>query len=271
MLATFASDFIVRAHTSMLQLAAGVVSVCGVVLVSQPWHDTEITGGSVAHPNSRLTSSRMSGSMLSQNFTSHLGILAPNSISFHYTFATLDRIIAVGAALVGVAGGATAYVAMVFIGNRAHSVVTVYHFATWTVVMTGFGLLFTGTDNFRMPTLLEWVLLAFLGLSSLMLQTLVAASLQGEGSTVALNMTYTQIVFSLVMDKVVWDISPNRISLIGGGLILSSVIAVTAMEQGDIDPHTSHCESEMVDECHNACETELTLAQEEEGQEMVAR
>ena len=279
MIATLASDFLAREFTSVTRLAAGMVSICGVVLVSQPWQEAEITGSRIVLSNSQFTKPQIPGSMLGRNYTIYPGTLAASSIPFPHQFATLDRITAVGAALVGVAGGATAYVAMMFIGDRAHSVVTVCHFATWTLVINGFSLLFTGTDYFRMPTLLEWILLAFLGLSSLLLQMLVAASLQGEGSTLALNMTYTQIVFSLILDKVVWGISPNRISLIGGGLILSSVIAVTTKEQGDITPYKGYYRREIVDRCQNACETELMLSWEDnevsrpvemqEGQERV--
>jgi len=178
-------------------------------------------------------------------FTSHTP-----EISLSVPITSLQRIAAVGAALAGVAGGAAAYVVMSLIGQDAHPAVTVNHFAIWTVLVTALGFAVTGVEAWRMPSPSEWGLLMFLGVFGLLLQLLIATSMQSGGSTKALNMVYTQIVFALIMDELVWGQHPNWVSVVGGTLILGSVVTA-AMVKGrreDEGVHRRGLRNEVCDE-----------------------
>jgi drug/metabolite transporter (DMT)-like permease len=231
--AAFASSLISGVPLTISQQIASAISILGVILVSQPWHIlAEITDE--IHPFMHEVVDGNFNFCKDCHGTSHIPI---NSSSLQIT--PLERITAVGAALIGVAGGAAAYVAMALIGKDAHPALTVSHFATWTALITSLGFVFTGVEALRMPSPLEWALLMFLGVFSMLLQLLIATSLQSGGSTKALNMVYMQIVFALIMDELVWGQRPNWVSVVGGLLIIGSAIIV-AMIKGRREDETVH-------------------------------
>ena len=58
------------------------------------------------------------------------------------------------------------------------------------------------------------------------MQLLLSAGLQAEKSSRATNMVYTQMLFALLFDKVVFGTNPTLLSLLGSTLILASAIYV---------------------------------------------
>lgn len=224
MVATYASSLLKRAppFTRMQQLAIAI-SVLGVILVSQPWEHIQPAANEVRSEPSR-------NRFVCMGWGWNLPHATKNR--------SFERIAAVGAALVGVAGGAAAYVVMPLIGQNADPAVTVNHFATWTMGLTALCLTITGIDAWRMPHSVEWAQLVFLGVSGFLVHMLLATSMQHGGSPRTLSMVYIQIVFLLIMDAVVWGESPNWMSVGGGTLILGSVVT-TVMLKGSRDDGTA--------------------------------
>lgn len=58
------------------------------------------------------------------------------------------------------------------------------------------------------------------------MQFLLSAGLQAEKSSRATNMVYTQMLFALLFDKVVFGTNPSLLSVLGSTLILGSAIYV---------------------------------------------
>ncbi|KAL4985034.1 hypothetical protein BDW68DRAFT_180080 [Aspergillus falconensis] len=182
-----------------MQQLTNVVSFLGVILVSQPWQ----------HIHSLATDTRPKIS------NSRFFCKGRNwGISRATETRSIERIVAVGAALVGVAGGAGAYVAMPLIGQDADPAVTVNHFATWTVGLTALSLAITGIGAWRMPLPGERAQLVFLH----------------GGSPRTLSMVYIQIMFLLIMDAVLWAETPSRVSVGGGTLIPGSVVTTVVLK-----------------------------------------
>lgn len=75
------------------------------------------------------------------------------------------------------------------------------------------------------------MLLSFLGISGFLLQFLLTAGLQADRSSRATNMMYSQMLFALVLEKLVWGSVPGLISIAGGLLILGSTVFV-ALRKG---------------------------------------
>ncbi|EPS34229.1 hypothetical protein PDE_09193 [Penicillium oxalicum 114-2] len=196
MVAAYASSLLGKTppFTRTQQLAIAV-SFLGVTLVSQPWLNIHAAAPSTTQKASHSNFFCMGGMW---------GLLPTTVIS-----KTVERITAIGAGLVGVVGGAAAYVVMPLIGHDADPAVTVNHFATWTVVLTTLSLPITGVDAWRMPYPVEWAQLVFLGVSGFSVHILLAMSMQQGGSPRTLSMVYIQIVFLLIMDAVVWGESPS--------------------------------------------------------------
>lgn len=139
-----------------------------------------------------------------------------------------QRVYAVSVALVGVFGAATAYTTIRWIGKRAHPLVSVTYFSGLvTAVSVAVLTLVPSTGGFIVPRGgVEWGLLTAIGVSGFAMQFLLTRGLQLTKAGRAGMMVYTQMVFALVFEWLVWANTPDVVSVAGGGLILGSVLFV---------------------------------------------
>ena len=142
-----------------------------------------------------------------------------------------QRLSAVGAAMVGVFGATTAFVAIRWIGKRAHPLLSVNYFAAWTGFVSGMALVVIPGITFRLPSnLRDWGFLLVIVASGMLNQLLLTAGLQHEKSSRATNMLYTSVVFAVIFDKIVWNNTPNVLSVVGSGVILACAIYVAVQK-----------------------------------------
>lgn len=201
----YACSLLIPGETfSRRQQAAGIVSLIGVVLIARPFRDRKDDEG---------------------------------TDSYHHILATV-------VAFFGVLGAAGAYTSIRMIGKRAHPLVSVTYFSSVTTVISAIAMLAVPGVPFRFPgNTTEWLLLTGLGVCGFLLQFLLTAGLsyvppvdvggkQGQGSR-ATSMVYTQVLFALFYDKVVWGSTLSLVSWAGGALILVCAIAVAVMQEGN--------------------------------------
>lgn len=67
------------------------------------------------------------------------------------------------------------------------------------------------------------------------MQFLLTAGLAYEKSSRATNMVYTQMLFALAFDKLVWDTTPGLLSIGGSCLILGSALYVAVLNNNRKD------------------------------------
>jgi drug/metabolite transporter (DMT)-like permease len=225
------------------QQLAGAVSVVGVLLVSQPWRifTTEDVENDTMAPARTDTLPQPPG-WANATFCTNCTSLSDLQLAMQSTASgpaaaagvpsSFQQATALLAALVGVCGGATAFVAMQRIGPRTHPVVTVNYFSTWAALLSGCFLALAQRREFRWPSCGEAALLCFLGVCGLGLHLLMTKSLAGEKSNRALGVVYSQIVFALAWDGLVWGQVPGGVKVLGGVLILGSVVAVAMAGDG---------------------------------------
>lgn len=138
-----------------------------------------------------------------------------------------QRFNAIAASLLGVCGAVICYVSIRWIGKRAHPLISVNYFATWTTSISAIALLAIPGITFRLPSSFrEWGFLLFLGACGFVQQLLLTAGLQHEKSSRATNMVYTHMLFAVAFDKIVWNSTPAGLSIVGSILILGSTIYV---------------------------------------------
>ena len=143
----------------------------------------------------------------------------------HVTSA--QRLSAVGVALIGVLGAASAYTTIRCIGKRAHPLVSVNYFAAWSTLVSTVALLAVPGIDFQLPAnLRQWIYLVFLGICGFLMQFLLTAGLQHEKGSRATNMVYTQMLFALAFDKIVFNTTPGAWGIAGSSLILGSALYV---------------------------------------------
>jgi drug/metabolite transporter (DMT)-like permease len=208
---------------------AALVSLFGVVLIARPFSGGKMEDG--LDPgifyNSTMTDSQMQAED---------GIEAPSAS---------QHLLAIGLSLIGVLGAACAYTTIRLIGSRAHALVSVTYFSTYTTIISTIAMLAIPSVSFRLPgSAAEWGLLLGLGVNGFTMQYLLTAGLayqptsntKGHG-TRATSMVYTQMLFALFYDKVVMDTSPSAISWAGSGLILGCALYVATVR--DTIPHNN--------------------------------
>jgi len=160
-------------------------------------------------------------------------------------------------ALLGVMGAACAYTSIRWIGTRAHPLISVNYFSIWCTFVSTVCLAVIPSVSFRLPAnITEWTLLLGLGASGFVMQFLLTAGLaynpnaaraeanrrsqlamdgeepslqekiEASGGSKATSMLYTNMLFALIFDRVIWGVSPSTISWAGSALILASTMWV---------------------------------------------
>lgn len=194
---------------------AGLLSLVGVVFIARPvsW---------LPHPVMSIPAESL---MRDKIFP--LGPRQASQVALKDDIAPYERLAAIGIGLVGVVGAASAFTTIRWIGKRAHPMLSVNYFAAWTTVLSASVLLLYPGIDFQLPaTLREWVLLLFLGVSGFTMQILFTAGLQQEKNSRATNMVYTQMLFAVLFDKLVWNSTLGVWSIVGSSIILTSAIYI---------------------------------------------
>ncbi|KAI9054178.1 hypothetical protein LZ554_001349 [Drepanopeziza brunnea f. sp. 'monogermtubi'] len=199
---------------------ASLISLLGVVLIARPTSFFTTSGAETISIRSNAT--------VSTEPTDSASFPIPTSG---------QRLSAVGVAMIGVLGSAGAFTSIRWIGSRAHALLSVNYFSVFCTFISALALslsrpLHISDLHFALPAgVRQWSMLIFLGVCGFIMQYLLtrglAAGGRGNGAR-AQNMIYTNMLYALALDKLVFGQSPGWWSLAGSGLILGSAIYVAA-------------------------------------------
>ncbi|KAH6644957.1 hypothetical protein BKA67DRAFT_586555 [Truncatella angustata] len=143
-----------------------------------------------------------------------------------------QRSLAVVIGVVGSLGAATAYSTIRVIGKRAHSLVSVNYFALVATIGSFLIILVHPDLEFKVPqSAAQWGMLTAIGIAGFLLQFLLTEGLQREKAGRATNLIYTQLVFALILEKIVWGTTPAGWSFVGAVLIIGAAIWVSLQKQ----------------------------------------
>lgn len=213
--ACWACSFLLHEPFTRNEQIAGLISFLGVVLIARP------TSLLPHHSDVPPIASGAGNGIPSTNATSPAGLN-------HVTSA--QRLSAVGVALIGVLGAASAYTTIRWIGKRAHPLISVNYFAAWSTIVSTVVLLAVPGADFQLPAnARQWIYLVFLGICGFVMQFLLTAGLQHEKGSRATNMVYTQMLFALAFDKIVFNTTPGVWGIAGSSLILGSALYVALL------------------------------------------
>ncbi|KAH8685583.1 hypothetical protein BGZ60DRAFT_344091, partial [Tricladium varicosporioides] len=197
---------------------ASLISLLGVVLIARP--TSFFTSPSTTVPQPVLSNSTSS---------------EPMDATFPIP-TSAQRASAVAVALVGVLGAAGAFTTIRWIGKRAHPLISVNYFSLLCVLISTLSLTLarplhlSPTLSFKLPASpRQWAMLIFLGICGFVMQFLLTKGLAVNGrggGAKATHMIYTNMLFALALDKMVFGVSPGVWSLAGSGLILGSAVFI---------------------------------------------
>ncbi|KAL8804238.1 MAG: hypothetical protein Q9182_002692 [Xanthomendoza sp. 2 TL-2023] len=221
MVACWACSILTHEPFPRAEQVAGLVSLVGVILIARPSSFFTLDAGEAP-------------------IASTMGDVVPatnSTVSLKSRLAGMDgvtstqRLFAIGVALIGVLGAVSAYTTIRMIGQKAHPLISVNYFAAWTTLIATTILLLVPGMEFKLPSgPKQWIYLVFLGVCGFVMQVLLTAGLSYEKSSRATNMVYTNMLFALAFDKLVFDTTLSRVSILGSSLILGSAIYVAVKQ-----------------------------------------
>lgn len=150
-LACYACAILLKEPFTRKEQLAGLISLCGVVLIARP---------TTLFAASSDGAAGLSGDGGTTNSTAP----AISDASSYADITTIQRLTAVGVALLGVVGSAAVYTVLRWIGKRAHPLITVNYFAAWCTIVSTVAMSVLPEVGWLFPAdLKEWGYLLFLG------------------------------------------------------------------------------------------------------------
>lgn len=217
--ACWACSILIHEPFTRTEQIAGLVSLVGVILIARPTSFFSLDAGET--PIATATGDALPAT----NATT------PSQLTNADHVTSAQRLFAIGVALIGVFGAASAYTTIRMIGQRAHPLISVNYFAAWTTLVATAVLLFVPGMDFQLPSgVKQWSYLVFLGVCGFVMQILLTAGLSYEKSSRATNMVYTNMLFALAFDKLVFDTTMGTLSILGSSLILGSALYIAVRQ-----------------------------------------
>ncbi|OXC69015.1 hypothetical protein AYX13_02304 [Cryptococcus neoformans] len=198
---------------SQREILAGFFCLVGVVLVSRP---PFIFGGEGKGEDIALPEDGGRGTRLDLPLPPGEGDQQGNNAT--------ERAIAVTWAFVAVFFASMAYTTIRWIGNKAHALHSITYFSYSCTITCGLWLLFKPGHIVWVSSLRELLFILTIGLFGFAAQTFLTLGLQREKAGRAGLAIYLQVVFSLLLEFVLWGTIPSFLSALGTVLILASAI-----------------------------------------------
>ncbi|GAW16607.1 hypothetical protein ANO14919_060400 [Xylariales sp. No.14919] len=149
-----------------------------------------------------------------------------NSAASDASVNTHGRFKGLAFGLFGALGGVVVLTSIRRISTRAHPLTSVNMFA-WSVVFAS-GIALTMISGIRWPgNPLIWACFLYIGICGFAMEYLLTVGISKDPSSAATLMMYTQIIWALVVDRAVFNITANAWALLGVATIIGSLCLVT--------------------------------------------
>ncbi|KAG0704047.1 drug/metabolite transporter superfamily [Suillus ampliporus] len=137
-----------------------------------------------------------------------------------------ERLMAVGACMISVLGNTGAYTSIRAIGKRAHPMHIMTFFSLWSTIIASLGMVVFDIPVVY-PTSWTWMFLLFMvGVFGFVAQTLLTMGLQRETVSRGVTGMYAQVLFVVVLERLVFGVMPSLLSVLGAAIIMSSAVYV---------------------------------------------
>lgn len=137
------------------------------------------------------------------------------------------RLLATLVGLLGVMGVSGVYIVLKYIGDRAHAIISVAYYSLTVTIVSVIGIAVVPAMQFSWPQGgRQWFLLINLGFCGFVYQLLLTMGIQRERAGRSSAMAYTQLVYALIWDVMLWQHWPSIWSWLGMIVIVGSTIAV---------------------------------------------
>lgn len=186
---------LLREGYSVTQAVAGVCSLLGVILIARP-----------------------------PFLFNSIPAAIPDG--FYLPETPAQRMMGVGAAMIGVVGATGAYTSIRAIGRQAHPMHVMTFFSLWCTVMASLGMVVFGIPVVY-PNSWKWsLILLMVGVFGFVAQILLTLGLQRETVSRGSTGVYFQMLFAVVLERIIFGVTPSLLSVLGAAIIMSSALCV---------------------------------------------
>ncbi|KAG2123784.1 uncharacterized protein EDB93DRAFT_1195131 [Suillus bovinus] len=143
----------------------------------------------------------------------------------------VQRLAGIGAGMIGVVGGhwgMYVYTSIRAIGKRAHPMHVMTFFSLWCTIIAYLGMVV-----FEIPVVYprswRWsLLLLMIGVFGFLAQALLTLGLRRETVSRGSTGVYIQIIFAVVLERLIFGVVPSLLSVIGAAIIVSCAVCVVS-------------------------------------------
>ncbi|CDF91433.1 ZYBA0S11-02740g1_1 [Zygosaccharomyces bailii CLIB 213] len=144
------------------------------------------------------------------------------------------RLLATLVGLVGVMGVSGVYIVLKYIGHRAHAIISVAYYSLTVTIVSVIGIAVIPAMQFSWPQgSRQWLLLISLGFFGFVYQLLLTIGIQMERAGRSSAIAYTQLVYAVVWDVLLWHHWPSIWSWLGMVVIVGSTVIVARCKSKD--------------------------------------
>lgn len=141
--------------------------------------------------------------------------------------STEKRLLASGVGLLGVMGASLVYIVIRKIGKDTHALISVSYYASTVTVVSFICILVIPSISFAIPqNAYQWFLFITIGISGFLFQFALTSGIQRVKAGKASLVVYTQVIFAIFWDVVIWNHFPGILSLLGILVILTCTAIV---------------------------------------------
>lgn len=135
--------------------------------------------------------------------------------------------------IISIIAASSAYTSIRWIGNRAHSLISVFYFSGLVTVLSFILVLAVPSiPNFHLPDgQAEWTCLVILSIVGFAAQWSLTKGLQLEKAGRGIQLMYTQLIFAGAFEWLLWGYVPGAMTWVGGGLIIGSLLTVNLWKE----------------------------------------
>ncbi|KAF8225183.1 hypothetical protein L208DRAFT_1368476 [Tricholoma matsutake] len=142
-----------------------------------------------------------------------------------------ERLLAVGGALLGVAGTVGTYTSLRAIGHRAHPLHAMVSYCTQSVIVGSIMMLIMA-EPVVIPTNWEWSALLFgTAIGGICAQTLLTVGFVYETAGRGALGIYSQMMFAMMLQWIFFHSLPSTLSFIGSFIIITSTLFVVSKKE----------------------------------------
>lgn len=163
--------------------------------------------------------------------------------------STEKRLLATAVGLLGTFGASLVYIVLRKLGKETHALLSVSYFGLAAAIVSLLSILVIPSIPFEFPhNKYQWLLLVAIGITGFIYQISLTAGVQRVKASEAALVVYTQMIFAILWDVIIWHHLPGILSVLGIIIIMACTFIVIRYKPTEKNGDLEHQSVPLVDE-----------------------